>query len=97
MAARSSRLWELGVRAVAVHTGTDAQARGATPLRQLAEVRRAVPDLLVSVAGGIHASTVDRFLDEGADVVVVGAGITHAADRAAATRQLSARVRAASR
>lgn len=64
------------MRAVAVHTGTDAQARGATPLRQLAEVCRAVPDLLVSVAG---------------------AGITHAADRAAAARQLSARVRAASR
>ena len=43
---------------------------------------------MISVAGGIRPETVETYLAAGADVVIVGGGICHADDPAAAARAI---------
>ncbi len=75
---RVSRLEALGVRHLGVHTGVDQQAAGRTPLEDLAVMRASSVHSQISVAGGITPDTIDGYIDVGADVVIVGSGITHA-------------------
>lgn len=80
---RARELQELGVHVVAVHTGIDQQARGRTPLddlRSLATSGLAVP---LAVAGGVNRECAADYLALNPSILIVGGGITAAADPAA--------------
>lgn len=94
--ARVAELEAAGVTCLGVHTGVDQQAQGRTPLEDLTIMRASSKSSLISVAGGISAATVASFIELGADVVIVGSGITHAADPVAAARDIHAAIAAAS-
>lgn len=92
--ARVSRLEELGVDVIAVHTGVDQQAQGRTPLDDLRELKRCVTHTAVAAAGGIHTSTLKDYLNYGPEIIIVGSGIVHAADPLAASAELAAQIQA---
>lgn len=91
-AARIARLEELGVHIIAVHTGVDQQAAGRTPLEDLIEIKKYVKKAQVAVAGGISLKTVDSYLQHEPDIVIAGGSIAHAADPAAAAKELAQRI-----
>lgn len=65
----------LGVDVIAVHTGADQQHAGRTPLEDLTEVKKLVKNAKVAVAGGINSSTIEKYVELKADIVIVGSGI----------------------
>lgn len=75
---RVAAIEEVGVDHIAVHVGVDQQAVGITPLQALKEIKACSKKSVISVAGGINAKTAHLYKEAGADVVVVGGGITHA-------------------
>ena len=89
VAGRTRALEDLGVELIAVHTGVDRQAQGVTPFAEFLEVKTASTRSTISVAGGINQETVGQYLEEGCDIVVIGAGIAGAPDPVAAARTLS--------
>lgn len=89
LAARVAELEAIGVRDIAVHVGVDLQAQGRTPLEDLKTIKAAAKQSRISVAGGINADTLPDYLAAGADVVIVGGGIAHAADPAAEANRLA--------
>ena len=88
MDARVRQLEAIGVTHIAAHTGTDRQAAGGTPLEDLRILKAAAKKSVISVAGGIRPETVETYLAAGADVVIVGGGICHTDDPAAAARAI---------
>ena len=90
---RIAELEEAGVRDIAVHTGIDQQHAGRTPLQDLQQMRQCTDRSLLSVAGGISADTAPDYKAAGADVVIVGGGIAHAADPVAAAQAIADRIR----
>jgi 3-hexulose-6-phosphate synthase len=90
---RIARLEGLGVKALAVHTGVDQQRAGRTPVDDLKIMKAHSRQSTLFVAGGITLSTLPRYMALGADVMIVGGGIRHAADPAAEARALQARLR----
>ena len=84
---RTRELCNLGVDYICVHVGVDAQMRGEDPLDILDKVVEAstVP---VAVAGGITSENSAKFLEHGADIIIVGGAITKAKDVATATRDI---------
>lgn len=90
LARRARELEDAGVHVIAVHTGVDQQAQGRTPLEDLGVLARAVSRTPLAVAGGISRSTAADYLRYQPAVVIVGSGITRAADPAAETRALRA-------
>lgn len=85
---RVKELEDVGVTCLGVHTGVDQQAMGRTPLEDLAQMKRASKQSIISVAGGINPQTVDEYIALGADIVIVGGGINHAKDPVAAAKAL---------
>lgn len=71
---------EIGVDVIAVHTGTDQQRMGRTPLEDLKEIKKYVKNCEVAVAGGINSDTVLDYIKLGADIIIVGKGISAAKD-----------------
>ena len=88
MEERIAKLEEIGVHGLAVHTGTDQQATGRTPLDDLKVMSAAAKKAKISVAGGIHADTVKDYIEYHPDVLIVGGGICHAEDPAAAAKEI---------
>ena len=88
MKERIAKLEEIGVHGLAVHTGTDQQAIGRTPLDDLKVMSAAAKKAKISVAGGIHADTVKDYIEYHPDVLIVGGGICHAEDPAAAAKEI---------
>lgn len=82
----------VGAQIIGIHTGIDQQLAGQTPFGDLAALLALGLDVAVSVAGGLKASTVRRAVDAGAHIIVVGGGITGAADPGAAAREIRALV-----
>lgn len=80
---RARALEALGVDYLGIHAGTDEQSRGADPLADLAAVSAAVSTSL-AVAGGITLATLPAILALRPAIVIVGSGITRAADPIAA-------------
>ncbi len=74
---------------ISIHTGVDQQSFGRTPLDDLHEVRDILPDMTLSVAGGINPATISSYLEYHPEVIIVGNGITHATDPVAAAKALS--------
>jgi 3-hexulose-6-phosphate synthase len=85
---RARVLEDLGVDVIAVHTGVDQQARGRTPLDDLRLLARTVPAVPLAVAGGIDRTTAPAYLESSPSILIVGSGITRAADPAAEARAL---------
>ncbi len=85
LASRARRLAELGTDILAVHTGVDQQARGRTPLDDLRTLTASGIAIPLAVAGGINRSTAADYLALGPRILIVGSGITGAADAAAET------------
>ncbi|MGR9051143.1 MAG: bifunctional 3-hexulose-6-phosphate synthase/6-phospho-3-hexuloisomerase [Gammaproteobacteria bacterium] len=75
-----------GAQIVGVHTGIDAQAAGQTPFADLQDLLDLGLNVRVSVAGGIKPETVQKAVNAGADIVVVGGAITGAESPATAAR-----------
>ena len=80
LAARGPELVALGVDVLAVHTGTDQQASGRTPLGDLRTLRAALPDADLAVAGGISAATIAAYVAERPAIVICGSAICDAPD-----------------
>lgn len=77
-----------GAHIIGIHTGLDAQAAGATPFVDLHKMRDLNLGALLSVAGGIHAGTVQQVARFGVDIVVIGAAIYGAASPAGAAAEM---------
>lgn len=65
----------LGVDIIAVHTGADLQKQGRTPLQDLVEMKKHVKKCQIAVAGGINLATVDSYIQESPNILIVGSGI----------------------
>lgn len=65
---------------------------GRTPLEDLAQMKKASKQSQISVAGGINTETVHKYIELGADIVIVGGGINHAKDPVAAAKALYKKV-----
>lgn len=86
---RVRQLEDVGMKALAVHTGVDQQAAGHTPADDLASMKQSSRQSELFVAGGITPATLSQYIDLGADVAIVGSGIRHAADPVAAAAELA--------
>lgn len=69
---------QMGVHGISVHTGVDQQAGGRTAMDDLKEIIKYRMYAEISVAGGINSKTARFYMDEKADVLIVGGGICHA-------------------
>lgn len=90
---RIARMEEVGVDVIAVHTGVDMQAAGRTPLEDLKEMRACVKHTALAVAGGIKSETIDAYLEYEPEIIIVGGGIAHAKNPAAAAEELAEHIR----
>lgn len=86
---RAVELETLGVDVLCLHTAWDRREHGVEVLADLREVRRRVRGPL-AVAGGISLLNCRETLDAGADILVVGGGITSHADPGAAAAAIKA-------
>lgn len=96
LADRARTLEDLGVDVIAVHTGVDQQARGRTPLDDLRDLAASVRRVPLAVAGGIDQTTAPAYLALGPSILIVGSGITRAADPVAQARALRRQIGEAS-
>lgn len=85
---RIEKLEQFGVDVIAIHTGADAQAAGQSPLDDLKEIRPLVKKADLAVAGGIKTNTIEKYLKEKPEIVIVGGGILNQADSVAAAHKL---------
>lgn len=85
---RASTLESLGVHVIAVHTGVDQQARGRSPLDDLAALRGSVAATPLAVAGGINLDNIADYLSYEPSIVIVGGGITSTSHPANAARDI---------
>lgn len=92
LAKRMDEIGKMGVDYISVHTGVDQQAKGRTPLDDLKEIKACVKNCKISVAGGIHADTVETYLALAPDVVIVGGGILNQPDPVAAARAIKEKI-----
>lgn len=93
IAKRVKELEAIGVTGLGVHTGVDQQSVGVTPLDDLKTMKKSSQKSIISVAGGINKDTVLQYKEAGADIVIVGSGITHADDPVKAAKEIHNLVR----
>ena len=93
MKKRIRELEKMGVHGLAIHTGTDQQAAGRTPLDDLEVMSACREKAKISVAGGIHAETVKKYLVHQPDVLIVGGGICHSEDPQKAAKAIYDQIR----
>jgi 3-hexulose-6-phosphate synthase len=84
-----------GAQIIGVHTGLDAQAAGQTPFADLSLIASLNLGVRISVAGGINKDTIQKTIQAGATIVVVGAAIYGAESPAESAKELRALVDAA--
>jgi len=89
---RAKELNALGADYIAVHTGYDLQAEGASPLESLRQVKSVITNSKVAVIGGIKPDTIEEVVAENPDLVVVGGGIANADDPVEAAKQCKAAI-----
>lgn len=77
---RIQEMEEINAHVLAVHTGADQQAAGRQPIEDLRLMKKHAKKALVSVAGGINSKTIDLYVAEKPDIVIVGSAIGRAAD-----------------
>ncbi|MDG6221487.1 MAG: orotidine 5'-phosphate decarboxylase [Candidatus Thermoplasmatota archaeon] len=91
-AKRALEVEKLGVDYVCVHVGIDQQMRGMDPLGLVGAVSSSV-SIPVGAAGGITTANAPAVAKAGADIIIVGGGITRAEDVGAATRDIKESLR----
>jgi 3-hexulose-6-phosphate synthase len=77
-----------GAHIIGIHTGIDQQIAGQTPFADLEALLALKLGTLVSVAGGIKASTVAQVVKAGANIIVVGGAITGSKDAGKAASEI---------
>ncbi|MHA7964821.1 3-hexulose-6-phosphate synthase [Paenibacillus sp. CAU 1782] len=82
IAARAAEIDALGVDYICVHSGYDHQAEGINSFQDLAVIKSVVKNAKTAVAGGIKLDTLPEAIKAAPDLVIVGGGITGAADMA---------------
>lgn len=87
--ARASELETLGVDILCLHTAWDRREHGIEVLTDLREVRQRVR-VPLAVAGGVTLGTCQEVLSAGADILVVGGGITSRSNPSAAAAAIRA-------
>lgn len=88
-AKRAREAAELGAHIIGIHTGIDQQIAGHTPFADLeALLKLGLPNIQVSVAGGIKQSTVAQVVKAGANIIVVGGAITGAKSPGVAAKEI---------
>ncbi|WP_028390388.1 3-hexulose-6-phosphate synthase [Bacillus cihuensis] len=85
---RAKEVDALGVDYICVHTGYDLQAAGETPFEQLRAIKNVVKNAKTAVAGGIKLETLPEVIQAQPDLVIVGGGITGAADKKAVAQEM---------
>lgn len=87
LADRAKELAALGVDYICVHAAVDIQARH-DPYGELAVIQEAVGSACCAIAGGLSAETVSRVAPYAPEIVIVGNGVTGAADPKAAAKAI---------
>ena len=75
-----AQLADLGVEAIAIHTGVDQQRTGRTPITDLIEVQPYVTGMQTFIAGGITRGTLGEYIIQKPNVIIIGGGICDASD-----------------
>lgn len=91
---RARQLLQLGCNLLCVHTAHDLQSTGASPWKQLAYLRQALPTAQLAIAGGVKLEALDTILPLKPQVIIVGSAITGAADPVLAAQQIHDRISA---
>ncbi len=89
---RARELLALGCDLLCLHTAHDLQAAQASPYAQLAQLRRALPQAGLAIAGGVKRPALDDILPLAPQVIIVGSAITSAAEPREAARLLHERI-----
>ena len=91
---RARQLLELGCDLLCLHTAHDMQAAHGSPYVALAQMRESLPGARLAIAGGITLPSLERILPHEPQVIIVGSGITAAAQPGLVARQFHERLRA---
>jgi len=83
---RSRQLDEMGADYLCVHTASDVQATGRNPVEQLRQIKATVKKSRIACAGGINMKTIHEIVAVKPEIVIIGTGITKAADPYAAAK-----------
>jgi len=86
--ARAQEIDAMGVDYICVHSGYDHQAAGKNSFEELAAIKRVVKQAKTAIAGGIKLDTLPEVIQANPDLVIVGGGITGAADKKATASQM---------
>ena len=86
--ARSREVTQMGADYVCVHTGTDMQKRGRTPLRDLTELVSAIDPGKAAVAGGVKLETLDSYKALAPGIIIAGSALYNAEDIRAAVLEM---------
>lgn len=90
--ARAGELLAFGCDLLCLHTAHDMQAAQGSPFGQLAEMREALPDAPLAIAGGVKPATLAEILPWRPQVIVVGSAITGAAEPRRVARRIQERI-----
>ena len=90
--ARARELLAFGCDLLCLHTAHDMQAARGSPFGQLAEMREALPEAPLAIAGGVKPATLEEILPWRPQVIVVGSAITGAADPRIVARRIQERI-----
>lgn len=91
---RSREVSEMGADFVCVHTGTDMQKRGRTPLKDLKEIVSAIDSSKAGVAGGVNMSTIQQYKALKPGIIIAGSALYNAPDIRAAVVEMKEAIRA---
>ena len=86
---RARELIALGCQLLCVHTAYDLHTAGDTPFAALDQIRNALPQVALAVAGGLGPHNVSNVLPLRPEIIIVGSAIT----QAAAPRQAAVSIR----
>lgn len=89
--ARAKEIEKMNPDYICVHTGIDEQKKGATPLKDFSEVKKAVKTKL-AVAGGIDLKNINDIVKMKPEIVIVGSAITNAKNPKEAARKIKEKI-----
>ena len=90
MPAKIKQMEEIGAHVLAVHTGTDQQASGRTPLDDLKIMTANTKKSKIAVAGGISSKTIDKYVALNPDIIIVGGALINSKDPVGEAKKIRA-------